>query len=303
MQNTERRPRPIFGPLVLIAIGLVWLLSSFGVIESPSWGVLFRLWPVALIAGGLELLLRPRWPLISNVIALALVVLATAAVIFARPLGLDTGSQWFSWMPFPWGETAGSGHVITEERAIDEVDRVTFSGIGDLTIQQGAAPALVIEAEDNVIPEIITEQAGRTLTIRYAERNGVARVRPTRNIHLTLTVTDLSQITLSGAGNVQLEALAAGDLEAVLSGAGNLEAAGTAQHLNLVLSGAGSFGGADLQAQTADVTLSGVGNAVVWATERLHATVSGVGWVNYYGDPQVTKDGGGLGTVRSLGDK
>ena len=265
--------------------------------------MLFRLWPVALIAAGVELLLRPRWPLISNLIAIALVVLATAAVIFARPLGLDTGSQWFSWVPFGWGEASGSGHVITEDRAVDDVTAVSFTSIGDLTIQQGAAPSLVIEAEDNVIPAIITEVSGHTLTIRYEARNGLATVRPTRDIHLTLTVTDLRQVTLSGAGNVQLQDLAAGDLQAVLSGAGSLAATGTADNLDLVLSGAGSFRGADLQAQTADVTLSGVGNAVVWVTNRLHATVSGVGWVDYYGDPQVTKDGGGLGSVRSLGDK
>jgi hypothetical protein len=249
------------------------------------------------------LIARPRWPIVSNLITLAIVTLAVVAVVFARPLGLSTNNIWFSWMPFPWANEAGSGHVITQTRNVSDIDAVTFTSFGDLTIQQGDTEGLSLEAEDNVLPEIITEMQGRTLVIRYAQPNGQVRVRPTQSIKLTLTVKDLRQVTLSGAGDVHLEGLQSDNLQTILSGAGSLQAAGDVRQLDVVLSGAGSFQGANLQTEAADITLSGVGNAMVWVTKRLNVTISGVGWVEYYGSPLVTKNGSGLGDVRDLGDK
>ena len=295
--------RPIFWPLVLIAIGVVWLLSSFGVITELSPWVLLRFWPVALIALGLEIMIRPRWPFIANLVALATVTLAVLAVIFARQLGISSGGFWLSWIPFAGGNAAGSGHVITTTREVTDFDSITFSSFGDLTIRTGDHEGLTIEAEDNVVPEILTEMRGSTLVIRYAQQGGQMRVRPTQPVRLTLIVKQLQRVDLSGAGNVRVEGLQADHLQTTLSGAGNLEASGTVKQLDAVLSGAGSYQGGDLRAETATITLSGVGGATVWATQHLNVTVSGVGWVNYYGQPQLTRTVTGLGNVHSLGDK
>jgi hypothetical protein len=82
-----------------------------------------------------------------------------------------------------------------------------------------------------------------------------------------------------------------------------MSASGTADHLEVIVSGFGSFNGADLQSDSADVTLSGVGGATVWATARLNATITGVGSVTYYGQPAVTQTTSGLGTIRPAGNK
>src|SRR5512134_3419247 len=148
--------RPIFWPLVLIAAGLLWLLSNFGVISAANLWVLARFWPVLLIALGLDVLIRPRWPLIGNVLALLVVTLATAAVIWAPRLGLASGAGWTAWMPIGWGSEPGSGNVITQTREVGDFDKVSFSSFGELTIQQGESESLSIEAEDNVLAEIET---------------------------------------------------------------------------------------------------------------------------------------------------
>jgi len=296
-------PRPIFWPLVLVAIGVVWLLTSLGVIAQPSLEILLRFWPVALIAIGLEVMVRPRWPIIGNLIALATVTLAVLAVIFARQLGFTSDGYWTSWVPFAWGRTAGSGHVISADRAVSGFDSVNFSSFGDLTIQPGDHDGLTIEAEDNVVPAILTEIRGGTLNISYAQEGGQMAVRPTQAVRLTLTVKQLATVILAGAGNVSLKGLQGDYLQTILSGAGNLDAAGQVKQLDAVLSGAGSYHGRSLQSEIANVTLSGVGSAEVWATQHLNVTVSGVGWVNYYGQPQVTKTVSGLGNVQSLGNK
>lgn len=51
------RTRSIIAPLILIALGTVFLLSNFGLL--PPLGPLFaRWWPLILIAVGASLLLR-----------------------------------------------------------------------------------------------------------------------------------------------------------------------------------------------------------------------------------------------------
>jgi hypothetical protein len=102
---------------------------------------------------------------------------------------------------------------------------------------------------------------------------------------------------------MSLRRLQAETLAARLSGAGSLQASGSATRLEITLSGAGSFAGADLQAETAQVVLSGTGSATVWATSELDARISGLGSVKYYGRPRVTENISGLGSIQDLGDK
>lgn len=316
--------RPIFWPLALIAFGVLWLLGNFHVISGANLWVLLRFWPVLLIALGLDLIVRQRWPLVGNLIALLTVTLAVLAVVFAPQLGLATsGSGWFGSIPFVWGGEPGSGHVMTETRPVSDFEAVSFSSFGEMTVVQGETESLSIQAEDNVLPEIRTQVRNGTLSIGYADENGWARVRPTQPIRFTLTVkhlnaldlsgagsvvvkaltSDTLQIVLSGAGSLSCEELEAGDIGLRLSGAGSIDASGKATRLEARLSGFGSYKGGNLQSETADVTISGTGSAVVWATGHLDAHISGLGSVQYYGQPQVTKNVSGLGSVQPLGDK
>lgn len=50
----------LVGPLLLIGIGVVFLLNNLGVLAVSVWDVIFRLWPVILIAIGLDLIIGRR---------------------------------------------------------------------------------------------------------------------------------------------------------------------------------------------------------------------------------------------------
>jgi DUF4097 and DUF4098 domain-containing protein YvlB len=57
-----RRPRSMFGPLVLIAIGVVFLLRNFGMISGYAfWAWFSKYWPVLLILLGLVKLAEYMW--------------------------------------------------------------------------------------------------------------------------------------------------------------------------------------------------------------------------------------------------
>jgi hypothetical protein len=313
--------RSIFWPLVLIAIGTLWLLGNYGVISDSNLWVLLRFWPVLLIALGLDLIVRSRWPIAGNLIALATVALAVVAVIFAPRLGLVVpGGGWFGPLPFMWSNAPGSGHVVTETRPVNDFDAVSFEAFGELTIAQGEAESLTIEAEDNVLSHIRAEVRGGTLHIGF---DNVFAINPTRPVRFKLVVkrltrlelsgagsvtatgleTDQLEVSLSGAGSLKLENLTADAVNYDLSGAGSVEASGKASRLDAHLAGFGSYAGENFQSATADINLSGTGSATVWVTGRLDATISGLGSVEYYGQPTVSQNVSGLGNVRRLGDK
>jgi hypothetical protein len=54
-QRPERRSNSLFGPIVLIAIGLFFLFNRFNILTDLYWLDVLRLWPLLLIFLGLNL--------------------------------------------------------------------------------------------------------------------------------------------------------------------------------------------------------------------------------------------------------
>lgn len=70
--------RSFFWPVVLIGFGAIMLLANLDLIPAPSLSALVRLWPLALIILGLDILVGRRAPLIGaliGIVAVALIVL------------------------------------------------------------------------------------------------------------------------------------------------------------------------------------------------------------------------------------
>jgi hypothetical protein len=217
----------------------------------------------------------------------------------------------------------GSGRLITETRNVSDFNSLLFAGIGDVTIVQGGSEGLKIEAEDNIMPKIITEVRGSQLYIGFVRENWQDIVRPTKGIKLTLSIKDLNSMEISGvgslnadslqandlsikvdgAGGVTIHKLAATNLTTIMSGAGNIELSGKASALDATLSGVGNFACGDLQVQTADVKVTGAGGATVWASSHLDVNITGAGSVSYYGSPSIAKNIAGVGVVNELGSK
>jgi len=63
----------LVGPILLIGLGVTFLLTNLGMLSSSIWGVLLRIWPVILIAVGIDLLIGRR-SLLGRVLALVLIL-------------------------------------------------------------------------------------------------------------------------------------------------------------------------------------------------------------------------------------
>jgi hypothetical protein len=73
-------------PILLIGAGIVFLLNNLGMVSWDVWLTLLRLWPVVLIAVGLDILVGRRFPLGSLLLGLVLVVVLVLAVQGSIPM-------------------------------------------------------------------------------------------------------------------------------------------------------------------------------------------------------------------------
>ncbi len=90
-----RRSRPsVFWPLLLIAGGIMLLLSNLGYLPWQSWGVLWRLWPLLLVALGIDLLIGRRsavGAIVSTVLILVLIGGIVLVGLFAQNIPMLEG--------------------------------------------------------------------------------------------------------------------------------------------------------------------------------------------------------------------
>ena len=75
--------RSLFGPLLLIAAGVIWLLVKSGTIPAANLWALTHIWPFLLIAAGLGIILRSYWKYTSIVLDVLIIGRAILAILYA----------------------------------------------------------------------------------------------------------------------------------------------------------------------------------------------------------------------------
>lgn len=218
----------------------------------------------------------------------------------------------------------------TETRSIESFDKINFKDFGTLILTQGEQESLTIEADEDLIDDLISEVRNGTLHLGL-EDDWVSRVgklvssvfsSAIGNVTYYLTFVSLEKISASGKCNLKCESLKADSLKVNVSGYGNLNigqletdtlkvnisgrgdfrAAGTVERQEINISGSGDFETSELSSQSTRIAISGQGDATVRAAEKLDITISGVGHVNYYGQPKIRQTISGLGKSKRLGD-
>ena len=70
-KHSGQRHHSIFGPLLLISVGVAFLLNNLGVIPGNFWDILVNLWPLLIIFAGIDGLVRREgiaWPALLIVV-------------------------------------------------------------------------------------------------------------------------------------------------------------------------------------------------------------------------------------------
>ena len=235
--------------------------------------------------------------------ALVLAALATiAAVSFAR--------------------NTPSGEMVREDRAATGFHRLEIDGQVEVTLVQGAAEGVTVEAPSSMLRRVRTEVRDGTLFIDAAEQRRMwqwfSGRRGRRTPRITVNLREVDRIEVAGTVTMAADSLKAGELRLDLAGACSLkirdlqattlrldgsgaikaDVAGRVQRQRVDLSGAGSFQASKLASDEAVIEVSGAGKAVVNAANSLVVDISGAGAVEYLGDPKVKQSISGIGRVR-----
>ena len=151
----ERRPRRVslFGPVLLIGIGIVLLLNTLGILEWSIWWMLLRFWPILIIAAGLDLLLG-RYGVWGSLLAVLLVV------------GILLGALWLSESAVLSGRGAGDREVRHPLDGATQATVVTQPGIGVLRVEALPESAVLVQGTlsltgDETVQEVYTNEGGQ----------------------------------------------------------------------------------------------------------------------------------------------
>ena len=187
----------------------------------------------------------------------------------------------------------GSGIIKTEKRSVAPFDAVEVSCHGTIKAQAQGQESLEIRGDDNIVPLITTEVNNGVLYIRSSKE-----YNPREKLEIIISAPDLKKFDFSGAGSANLSNVKNDRMEITMNGAGSLTASGETKDAAITLSGAGSIDAKNLHAVDAKVNSTGVGNIEIYATGQLDAKTSGVGEINYYGNPKiVNRQAGGIGKI------
>ncbi|MBT3390493.1 MAG: hypothetical protein HN413_08785 [Chloroflexi bacterium] len=133
------RRKEIAGPVFMFGLGAVFLLSNFGWLAWPAWDTLWRLWPIMVIAIGVDIMLGRRHLWLS-----ILGVLAIFAMLFGLVWMLGGGLPALGGQPLP-------GEAIYQELGTAQAAEISLSpATGLLNLSASEDDAALIEGEVNM---------------------------------------------------------------------------------------------------------------------------------------------------------
>ena len=184
-----------------------------------------------------------------------------------------------------------------ETRELPEFRSITSQGVYTLVVTAGQKQAFVVTGDKALLDTLTTRVVGNELVISMP--HGGSHNWDDK-ITISIAVAHLSRFQIEGVGDTTLSGLTGETFELDYQGVGKLTAAGKVQKFTLKAKGVGAIDARDLDAQSVEATLEGVGSVSVRASKLLNAKVQGIGSLTYYGKPaQVTKSVDGIGGVRA----
>jgi hypothetical protein len=156
-QRYSRRHGGFVWPLILIGAGVILLLNNMNLLSWTVWDALWRMWPVLLIAIGLDILFGRR-SAIGALIAFVLIV------------ALIGGAVWFAITQVP----LLTGQTITTNQIAQPLGDATSADV-QINFNVGSMRIGALKDSGNLIEGTIGTGPGETFTSDYHVDGSVAR--------------------------------------------------------------------------------------------------------------------------------
>jgi len=171
----------------------------------------------------------------------------------------------------------GNGNITSTERTATGFSGVFLEGAGNINIYFSENYRVIVTTDSNIQDIVTIETKNSLLYVDEKRGNGI---NPTKLI-IDVYLPELENITLKGAGNINIDT-------------------GNSLALSLILSGTGNIEAQNYKIENVNVILSGKGNIKTWAINNLSGNISGVGNIYYKGNPTKNVNITGIGNVKEL---
>ncbi len=232
-------------------------------------------------------------------------------------------------------KTVGNGNVVTENRDANEnFQKLIASGSVSVFLKQGEEQNIEVEAEDNILPHIITEiknnelkiktegnlstEIGYTVYVTYVNLNSLktsgssfATIESTLSDDVINVITsgssdvkvksiESNEVTIisSGASDIEIDNVQSDKITLDTSGASDVKIIGETKEFVGTHSGSSDLHGKNLKTKHAKIHTSGSSDVKISIEESLEAKSSGSSNIYYYGNPsKVEKNSSGSSSI------
>ncbi len=179
----------------------------------------------------------------------------------------------------------GSGNIVSVRRTVADCSGINIESVCDVYLVSGKEQSITIEADDNIIDQVITRKENGLLKVGLDDGE-YSNVK----VKAYVTLKTIQKLSITGAGNIYIQnAFNTDNLETIINGAGNINLKGESNYLNCVVNGAGNIVADQFIAKKVDAMVNGAGNCNVYAVNELNASIFGVGSIYYSGNPANVK--------------
>jgi len=188
----------------------------------------------------------------------------------------------------------GSGKIVSQTRDVEECSGLIIQNIGSVSLTQDNTQSIRIEADDNIIDEVITSKENGKLLVGLKD-GSYSNV----TLRAYVSLKTIESLAINGAGKITTQnSLNCDNLDLVINGAGDVTVKGKGNYMYCFINGAGNVMAKDFSIQKCKAMVNGAGNITLTVTENLNATVNGAGNIFYYGNPlNVTTSITGVGQI------
>ncbi|HEY3940711.1 MAG TPA: DUF2807 domain-containing protein [Bryobacteraceae bacterium] len=190
----------------------------------------------------------------------------------------------------------GSGNRITVTRPSSGIAVIRLEVPAILTTSIGNNEAVTIDFDDNLVSLIRVDEENGKLVVSATDQ-----FKSEGGLHLGVVASALNSLEVLAPAKIAVTGLKGPSFSATTDGAVSLECSGSVTSISVTTTGSGAA--ADLfavNAEDAEISITGVGNIKVMATRSLDVTINGVGDVAYKGNPPtINKHVTGVGSVHA----
>lgn len=175
----------------------------------------------------------------------------------------------------PDNKITGTGPLVTKTLNLQSFNKIENSGVADFYITRGNPQSVVLKSHQNIIDVMTYEVINDALRVGLKDNTSIEYAE---EIRFDITVNELVDIKLIGVGYFELS----GDFQ---------------DELIISLTGVGDVNAYDMEVGNCKIVTTGVGDCKVFVRDELDVLILGVGNVYYKGNPGITQNVTGVGSL------